>query len=337
MIQKVLLGTYTRKDSKGIYEIDLDTDKKTLTNLKLVAAENSPTYLTKSLANNLYSVTTVQEKGGASAYDPQNNFINAVTEDGAPLCYVAVDEKRQLLYGSNYHKGELNSYKIEKDGSLTAADHVFHQEAVGPHQNQDHAHVHYSDLAPDGRLVVCDLGTDGVYTYDVTDDGKFSLVSLFKAEPGTGPRHLVFHPTLSIAYLFGELNNTVRVLTYENGVFTEIESLSTLPADFNGDSSGAAIRISQDGHFLYTSNRGHDSIAVMTIDPNGKNLATIQIISSEGAIPRDFNLDPTDEFLVCGHQNSDNLTLFSRDKNTGLLSLLEKDVYAPEVVCVYFD
>lgn len=168
MIEKIILGTYTRRESKGIYTIDLDTEKEELANLSLAVEENSPTYVAKSKAGNLYTVTSVDGLGGAGAYDKDFHFLNAVTESGAPLCYVAVDEARQLLYGANYHKGEVNVYHILGDGELKAADSIFHQEATGPHKNQDHAHVHYTDLTPDQRLVVCDLGTDRVYTYDVS-------------------------------------------------------------------------------------------------------------------------------------------------------------------------
>lgn len=339
MIQKVLLGTYTRGASEGIYQIDLNTETKELENLTLLIKENSPTYLTKSAAGNLYSVTTVEGEGGASSYDNHNQFLNAVTEEGAPLCYVAVDEPRQLVYGANYHKGEVNVYKIQADGSLKAQSQVFHQEATGPHKNQDHAHVHYTNLTPDQRLVVCDLGTDGVYTYDVSDNGDLTPAALFMATPGAGPRHLVFHPEKNIAYLFGELNSTVIVLAYnpQDGSFTEKQTVSTLPSDFSGENGGAAIRISKDGKFLYASNRGHNSIVVYQISEDGLTLENIQIIATEGDFPRDFNLDPTENFLVCGHQNSDNLTLFTRDQKSGLLALAQKDVFAPEVVCVDFD
>ncbi|MPM69562.1 6-phosphogluconolactonase [bioreactor metagenome] len=264
--------------------------------------------------------------------------MNAVTEEGAPLCYVAVDETRQLVYGANYHKGEVNVYRILDNGGIEAVESLYHQEETGPHKNQDHAHVHYTDLTPDQRLVVCDLGTDRVYTYDVAENGKSTLAATFVAEPGTGPRHLVFHPTQPIAYLFGELDSTVSVLAYqENGSFEKLQKISTLPEDFTGENGGAAIRISNDGRFLYTSNRGHNSIAVFEISSNGEQLSAIQNISTEGDFPRDFALNSTNEFLVCANQNSDNLTLFTRDAQTGKLTLLQKDIYAPECVCVYFD
>ncbi|WP_430616591.1 6-phosphogluconolactonase [Enterococcus sp. DIV0176] len=338
MIEKIILGTYTRRVSEGIYTIDLDTEKKELSGLTLATKEVSPTYLAKSKAGNLYTVTTVDGLGGAGAYDSTYQFLNAVTEEGAPLCYVAVDETRQLVYGANYHKGEVNVYRILDNGGIEAVESLYHQEETGPHKNQDHAHVHYTDLTPDQRLVVCDLGTDRVYTYDVAENGKLTLAATFVAEPGTGPRHLVFHPTQPIAYLFGELDSTVSVLAYqENGSFEKLQKISTLPEDFTGENGGAAIRISDDGRFLYTSNRGHNSIAVFEISSNGEQLSAIQNISTEGDFPRDFALNSTNEFLVCANQNSDNLTLFTRDAQTGKLTLLQKDIYAPECVCVYFD
>lgn len=337
MKQTLLLGTYTRRKSQGIYQIDLDTDSKTLENLQLVVPEKSPTYLTKSAAGRLYSVTTVEDKGGCSAYDAEMHFLNAVTEEGAPLCYVAVDEKRQLVYGANYHKGEVNVYRIKEDGSLEAADAVYHDEPCGSHENQDKPHVHFTDLTPDGRLAVCDLGTDRIYTYDISSEGKLSEAAIYLAEDQTGPRHLAFHPNGQIAYLFGELDSTVTVLAYDanEGSFTQLQKLSTLPEDFNEFNGGAAIRISADGRFVYASNRGHNSIAVFETFEGGTSLIRRQLISTEGDFPRDFNLDQTENFLICANQNSDNLTLYSRDAETGILSLIQKDIFAPEAVCVY--
>lgn len=339
MQQKLLLGTYTRRVSEGIYSMTLDTDTNKLVDLKLETKENSPTYLTRSQAGNVYTVTAVDGAGGAGAYTKDFNFLNAVTEEGAPLCYVAVDEKRQLVYGANYHKGEVTVYRILSDGSLEAADSVTHDEETGPHENQNTAHVHYTDLTPDQRLAVCDLGTDIVYTYDVADNGKLTEVAQYQAEPGTGPRHLVFHPNEKIAYVFGELDSTVTVLSYDaaTGEFTALQKLPTIPEDFTDFNGGAAIRISKDGLFLYASNRGHDSIVVYAVTDDGKHLEFVEFVSTEGDTPRDFDLNTTDDYLVAANQDTDNLSLYSRNSETGKLTLLEKDIFAPECVCVYFE
>ena len=342
MLEKILLGTYTRRVSKGIHEIALDTEKGELSKAELVVEGNGPTYLTLSKNGNLYSVIEMNGEGGAAAFkaagDASYSLINAVTEEGAPHCYVAVDEDRQLLYGANYHRGMVYSYQITEDGGLKLADKVTHDEETGPHENQNSAHVHYTDLTPDGRLVVCDLGTDRVYTYDVDAKGALTEVAKYVAEPGTGPRHLVFHPNETSAYLFGELDSTVTVLDYNaaDGSFKQSQKLSTLPDGYNEFNGGAAIRISDDGRYLYASNRGHNSIAVFSVTPEGRSVERIQLISTEGDFPRDFALNASGEYLVAANQNTDNLTLYSRDQDSGLLTMIQKDVYAPECVCVRF-
>lgn len=338
-VEKFLLGSYTRRISEGIYDITLDTKKKELVQLTHLISEDNPTYLDVSDNDILYAVAKEGDLGGVASYKKNDNgtytLLNRVMLEGAPPCYVAVDNKRQVVYGANYHQGILYSYKISEDGSLTLADKI-QDNGHGPHENQDGPHVHYADLTPDNRLVVCDLGNDTVYTYDVDNEGKLTEVAKFIASPGTGPRHLVFHPTKPIAYLFGELSSDVLVLDYDasTGSFKELQTISTLPETHTGFNGGAAIRISKDGKFLYASNRGHNSLVVYSISEDGKTLNTLQWISVEGDFPRDFNLSKTDDFIVVSNQNSDNLTLFERNNDTGLLTLLQKDVFAPEVVCV---
>lgn len=338
-VEKFLLGSYTRRISEGIYDITLDTKKKELVQLTHLISEDNPTYLDVSDNDILYAVAKEGDLGGVASYKKNDNgtytLLNRVMLEGAPPCYVAVDNKRQVVYGANYHQGILYSYKISEDGSLTLADKI-QDNGHGPHENQDGPHVHYADLTPDNRLVVCDLGNDTVYTYDVDNEGKLTEVAKFIASPGTGPRHLVFHPTKPIAYLFGELSSDVLVLDYDasTGSFKELQTISTLPETHTGFNGGAAIRISKDSKFLYASNRGHNSLVVYSISEDGKTLNTLQWISVEGDFPRDFNLSKTDDFIVVSNQNSDNLTLFERNNDTGLLTLLQKDVFAPEVVCV---
>ena len=341
MLEQILLGTYTRRVSKGIYQIELDTTKETLSEATLVIEELSPTYLALDSNDDLFCVSSVDGEGAMAAYKNENNrfeLLNRVSEAGAPPCYVAIDEKKQLVFGANYHQGIVHVYRILSNGTLEATDKIVHDEPTGPHENQNNAHVHYTDLTSDGRLAVCDLGTDRVYTYDVSTEGKLTEVAQYIAEPGTGPRHLVFHPNNQFAYLFGELDGTVTVLAYNevDGSFEQTQKVSTLPEGFNEFNGGAAIRISSDGRFVYASNRGHDSIAVFAVTTEGASIERIQLISTEGNIPRDFDLDPSEKFVVAANQDSDNLTLYRRDMETGLLEMIQKDVYAPECVCIYF-
>jgi len=250
MTQTVYFGTYTRRESKGLYKADFDSNNGILSNLALVAEEASPTYLAFDAADHLYTVGAENGQGGIAAFDKDFKLLNHVVEEGAPLCYVAVDEKRDLVYGANYHKGQVLVYKRLSDGSLELADSDTH-EGSGPHENQASAHVHFTDLTPDQYLVTCDLGTDQVVTYDLSEDGKLEKLDTYTCAPGAGARHLVFHNYYKMAYLICELNSTIEVLIYDGvGQFDHLQTISTLPEDFTGANGTAAIRLSADGKFL---------------------------------------------------------------------------------------
>ncbi|WP_080145451.1 lactonase family protein [Marinilactibacillus piezotolerans] len=342
MTQKVLLGTYTKRDSKGVYSIELDLNEKKLSNLQVEAEVGSPTYLAATEnGERLYTVLKNGDKGGLNALkktdDGSYATTDVFTQEGSSPCYVAYDSKRNFVYTANYHTGEVAVFKTDENGSLTLADSVQHS-GKSVHENQKSAHAHYFDLTPDEKyLIACDLGTDEVVTYEVDEEGKLSEVDVISVAPGTGPRHIVFHPNGQFAYLFGELSSDVLALSYnsENGTLSHLQTISSIPEEHTEFNGGAAIRISNDGKYVYASNRGHDSIVVYSVKEDG-TLELVEYVPTEGEIPRDFNIDPSGQFVVVGHQDTDNLTLFERDTETGKLSLLQKDVYAPEVVCVVF-
>ena len=335
MTQTVYFGTYTRRDSQGIYKAEFDTEKGQLSNLELVAEEPSPTYLAFDQAGHLYTVGAEEGQGGVAAYDQKAQLLNRVVEEGAPLCYVAVDEERGLVYGANYHKGQVLVYKRQEDGSLKLADSDTHI-GQGPHANQTSAHVHYTDLTPDQYLITRYLKSDQVTTYDVTEAGKLNKLDTYTCAAGAGARHIVFHNHHKLAYLICELNSTIEVLIYDGvGQFEHLQTISTIPEGFDEFNGTAAIRLSADGKFLYGSNRGHDSIAVYQILADG-SLQLVEITPTNGKNPRDFNITPDQNYIIAVHQDSDNATVFKRDTETGRLTELSHDFYVPEAVCVTF-
>ena len=335
MKEIVYFGTYTRRISQGIYKADFDNETGKLSNLELFATEPSPTYLAFDQHQHLYTVGSHDDKGGIAAYKTDGVLLNHIVEEGAPHCYVAVDEIRSLVYGANYHKGQVLVYKRKEDGCLELADKVQHT-GHGPHENQASPHVHYTDLTPDQYLVTCDLGTDEVITYDVDLEGKLTKLATYNCNPGAGARHLVFHHHYKIAYLICELNSTIEVLIYDGvGEFEQMQVISTLPDDYSGFNGTAAIRLSKDGKFLYASNRGHDSIAVYSILADG-SLELLEIVPTHGKNPRDFDLSPDQEFLIAVHQDSDNATVFKRNPETGRLAELSNEFQVPEAVCIIF-
>ena len=337
MKEKFLLSGYTKRESKGVYSVELDLEAGKLSHLSEVVAVSGPTYLTLDQQNHLYTVSKVADKGGLSAFQFNGttaSALNDVVSPGASNCYVAVDEGRGLVYGANYHLGEVRVYKRRADGSLELADSLKHEDQHGPKPEQTGPLCHYSDLAPDNRLVVCDLGNDAVYVYDVDDEkGKLTEHSIYHSQAGSGCRHLTFAADGHTAYLACELDSTVEVLDYADGQLSLLQKTTTLPASHTGFNGVAAIRLSNDGKFLYVSNRGHDSLAIFSV--SGKSIELLEIIPTEGHIPRDFNFSHNQNYVIVAHQESDNLTLFKRDKTSGRLTLLQKDFYAPEITCVF--
>ncbi|MBS4206930.1 lactonase family protein [Bacillus sp. FJAT-50079] len=334
-------GTYTRQSSEGIYSFVLDAENGKLEDVKVAAKIGNPTYVTISEDRDfLYSVAQDEKLGGVAAYQLNEatgelTFINQRLQEGAPPCHVSIHQG-ELLAG-NYHLGTVSLYAVNQEGVQPASSSVQH-EGNGPHERQEKPHVHFTGHTPDGNyVVVADLGTDELVTYKVVDKG-LEHASKLKVQAGSGPRHITFHPNGKIAYLLTELSSEVVVLDYDasNGSFTEKQYIRAIPEDFTATNDASAIHISADGRFVYTGNRGHNSITVFQVDSDSGELSFVEHTPSGGEWPRDFVLDPTGAFLIASNQNTGNLVLFARDQETGKLTKLDSEVQIPEVVCVKF-
>lgn len=337
-------GTYTKGESEGIYSFTLDAANGKITDVKAAAALGNPTYLTISEDNRfLYSVAKEDTAGGVAGFTISESgglsFINTQLSTGAAPCHVSVNKENNLLLSANYHRGSADSYLLNaENGSIEEVLSSVVHEGSGPDERQEKAHTHYAGFTPDGSYVaVVELGIDQVITYSL-DNGQLIENSILNIAPGSGPRHLVFHPNHKIAYVMTEFSSEVLVLKYnsEDGSFEQLQAISTLPADFTENNQGSAIHISSDGKFVYAANRGHDSIAIFKVDPESFQLDFVEHTSTEGNWPRDFVLDPSEKFLIATNQNSSNVSLYSRDEETGKLTLLQSDVKVPDPVCVKF-
>jgi 6-phosphogluconolactonase len=338
------VGTYTKQESKGVYQFTLDTERKEISDVKLAAEVGNPTYVTVSEDNkNLYAVSKEGENGGITAFSIDNltgglNKLNSHSTPGANPCHVSVGQDNRNVVTANYHTKEIQSYVTNEDGSLHSLVSTIEHAGSGPHERQEKPHMHYAGYTPDGKYVIAiDLGSDRIYTY-AAENGELSEAGIFETKPGSGPRHLTFHANGKFAYVMTELSSEVLVLHYneKDGSFSEQQYIPAIPEDFNETNDGSAIHISADGHNVYAGNRGHNSIAVYKVDQDSGLLTFVEWTSTEGNWPRDFVLDPTDEFLVASNQKSNTLTLFGRDKETGRLELLQSGVKVPEPVCVKF-
>ncbi|MGO4938633.1 lactonase family protein [Fundicoccus sp. Sow4_D5] len=340
MIQNYILGGYTKRKNKGIHSIEFNPETGTFGSSSLISELDGPTFVALSEDKDLLCAIHKQDnKGGIVAYrlsqDGQWNEIARSFGSDIPGCHVSFRETSRTIYVSNYHGGTVDVYQLDDNDTLSHVQVVQH-EGSSVHKNQQSSHVHFADMNADQTLLyVCDLGTDIISTYSIDDVGQLSLASELKLTPGTGPRHLVFHPAKPLVYAIGELNSTTIVLEVaKDGSLSEIQTVTNIPNDQIEESAGAAIRITKDGKFLYTSTRFHNVLTAYSIASEDGTLEKVQEIDTVGQIPRDFILDMTDQFVLVAHQDSDYITVFSRNTETGELKFVNNETFAPECVCI---
>lgn len=284
--------------------------------------------------------------GAVSAYrileSGQLADINTQPSGGNGPCHVSLDPAGRNLLAANYSGGSCSVLPIKSDGSLAppSSTRLHTGSSVHP-KRQKKAYAHSINTSPDGRFAfAADLGIDKImiYRFDpATGTLEPNDPPFAKTEAGGGPRHFTFHPGGKFAYANLELSNKVTAFTYnaEKGALNEIQTISTLPEDYGRQNTTAEVITSPDGRFLYVSNRGHNSIAIFSIDPDGM-LTFLNREPTRGEIPRNFNIDPTGTLLVAANQKSSNVVVFRIDRQTGLLEFTGSEIKVPNPICVRF-
>ena len=353
----VYIGTNVASEQEStIYLYRLNPTTGALAPVSAYKGGAQPTYLAMDANHrHLYAVSETgtfkgqDHSGGVStlAVDGRTGALTMLGQQsstGASPCYISLDHTGKNALVANYigsaTGGNVAMLPVQPNGQLAAATATDqHQLPVGPHANQTMPHAHSLLPDPANRFAFsADLGTDKVYAYRL-DAAQHSWQPLpapaFAAKPGAGPRHLTFHPNGRYAYLVNELNSTVTALAYNAtaGTFRELQTLTTLPAGFSGDNSGADVHVAPDGRFLYTSNRGRNSIAVFAIAADGQ-LAPVQDVDTQGKTPRNFALDPSGRLLLVANQNSNNVFTYRVDKQTGRLTPTGQHVDVPSPMFV---
>lgn len=350
----VYFGTYTRKNSKGIYVSRLDAEAGKLTAPELAAEIGNPSFLAIHPSNRfLYAVSELygqgnQPGGAVTAFsidraDGRLRRLNQVSSKGAGPCHLNVDRTGKTLVVANYGSGSVAAMRIRDDGSLEeSVSFIQHQGASVNPKRQQGPHAHSVNFSPDNRFVLAaDLGLDQVLIYEV-DVEKAMLTpkepAFVKVQPGAGPRHFTFHPSGKFAYVINELASTVTACSWDaaRGALKELQTVSTLPSGFSQENTTAEVVAHPGGRFLYGSNRGHNSIAVFAIDRAKGTLRLVENVSTQGQIPRNFAIDPTGRWLLAANQNSDNVVVFAIDRSTGRLKPNGQILAVDTPVCVRF-
>jgi 6-phosphogluconolactonase len=348
----VFIGTNTNKNStsKGIYLADFDSATGKLSEPKLAVEYQSPGFLslhpTKPILYACGKPNTPFADGmnSVAAFsigsDQALKLLGEASVGGKGPCHVAVDATGSTVAVANYGDGTFSTIKLDENGVPGAIATFIANKGSGPNlsrQKGPHAHGVYFDKA-NKYLLMPDLGLDQVFVYPfdaVTSKLGEPLASL-KTAPGAGPRHLAFSPDEKHAYIINELENTVLAASYENGKFQSLGSVPTLPKDFTGKSTAAEIEVHPNGQFVYSSNRGENSITVHRRDEKTGELTFLQHAPSGGEIPRHFKIDPTGKWLLCAHQDSNTISILSLDLKTGLLGEPMNTVPSPSPICLVF-
>lgn len=348
----VYIGTYTggQSPSKGIYVARFDAATGKLAEPELATEARNPSFVTLHPSGRfLYAVGEVggPQGGALSAYaieakTGQLRLLNQVSSRGNGPCHLTVDKTGKYVLAVNYGSGSVVAYAIKEDGSFgESTAFVQHSGSSVNPKRQQGPHAHSVNLSPDNRFaIVADLGLDQVLVYRF-DASKGTLEPneppYAKVAPGAGPRHFTFHPSGRYAYVINELASTVTAFQWDarRGVLKEIQTISTLPANFSGENYTAEVVAHPNGRFLYGSNRGHDSITVFAIDGQGK-LSLIEQVPTNGQTPRNFALAPGGEWLLAANQRSNNVVVFKVDTRTGRLKATGSEIKVGAPVCVRF-
>jgi 6-phosphogluconolactonase len=331
----------------GVYRLD-EGPSGAWTLIQEIGDLVNPSYLTFAHTGHmLYVIHGDHSEVSAFRVDRESGtlaFVNRQSTYGINPVHLAVDATGHFLLIANYATGSLVSLPIAPDGSLGAvADLVLLPGAVGPHrQQQSFSHPHQLLLDPTAScFIVPDKGLDTIFVVEIAPSTGALHVDHSRnstTRPGSGPRHAVFHPTAPVLYVVNELDSSLTACRYDAATRTiKPEHLvSTQPDDFFGSNSAAGIAILPSGHFVYSSNRGHDSVAIFAVDPENHRLRPIGWIATKGTIPRFITLDPHGQTLFVANEGSDSIIAFTVDQTSGALTPTEHILETGSPVCILF-
>lgn len=340
------IGTYTQGTSEGIYRSSLNLSNGSLARPELVAKLTNPSFL--AIHPNLNVLYAVSEVGRGDRQVVAYNIlasgqlaeINARDTGGDGPCYVTVDRTGRFVLVANYGSGSIASISLESNGGLGSKDFVVQHVGGSVHpRRQQGPHAHCILMDPSDQFVcAADLGLDQVLVYrlDRASGELTAAGQALKIAPGGGPRHIAFHPNGTQAYVLHEMTSKMSVCDWDSdsGVLKETQVLSTLPESFSGNNSTAEVLVHPSGKYVYSSNRGHHSIAAFQVLADG--LQPIGHTPTGGKTPRNFRIDPTGQFLLTENQQSDTIFAFRIDLDTGELSQASQPISVGAPCCIKF-
>jgi len=344
----VYFGSHSSGPGIGFSLARFDTATGVLTEPEFLLEAKEPAFFVLSADLRFLYTCNSGTPGGVSAYaidQPTGGLtlINRVLSGGGDASYVSLDKTGRYIFVANYDGGNIAAYALRPDGGIGDWTAFVQHTGSSVHpQRQTHAYAHATVTDPTNRFVlVPDLGVDKLFVYRFdqsagaleANDPPFAQIA-----PGSGPRHVRFHPNGRVVYLINEMASSIVVFDWNasTGELTPRQTISTLPDDFAGPSACAEIEVHPNGRFVYAANRGHDSLAVFAIDQTTGDLTLAQHVSSSGRTPRNFAFDPSGQWMICTNHDSNNAVVFRVDPSTGRLTQTGEPVAVPYPFCERF-
>lgn len=343
--QSFYIGTYTKAESKGIYQADFNADGQ-FKNLKVMALSENPSFLAYTKDQKFLVAVNESTKEGASdgsisSFRIEKDrlvFVDKIHSHGNNPCHVTITEDNYVIT-SNYMGGNVVLSKLDEKGKLTFLDSKQHS-GGSTHARQEGPHVHSTWIHPVTKdIIAVDLGTNDLWFYQI-DRSNNTLVQkeqqTLAMDSIAGPRHLTFHPKNSNwLYVLNELDFSVSFITYVEGKYAVQSTTDILFEDPEGYNASADIHISKDGKFLYASHRGYNAIAVLEINANDGSLKLVDVHEIPGSWPRNFSLSPDQNYLIYANEWTNNIFSLKRDIEKGTLTLTDS-IQVPNPVMILF-
>ena len=312
---------------KGIHIVSLDDATGAMESVRVIEGPRNPSYLAISPdKRRLYAVEELDDADKSQlhtyALESETGSLKLLAKHVSPgrfACHVHVDDDMRHVLISNFVSGDLVHYRLSSDGVPEGQPEVISRKDADPKEKA--SNFHFATVIPEtSTLMVCDAGKDAMAAYSITDKGLIADPShTVRAAPGSFPRHFALGPedTMLVAH---EHAATLGIFRFRANDVEGSHVISSLPSDWTGRRSGAAVRVHPNGRFAYMSNRGHDSIFCARIDPERLKLDAAGNTNTGGNEPRDFALNESGTWMVVANQNSDTLVSFKVDAKTGALT-----------------
>ncbi|GAA3130627.1 lactonase family protein [Streptomyces rectiviolaceus] len=335
----LFLGTYTTKPGggTGLGLATYDEATGQITGTGTLTGVPDPSYLCVHPSGRTLYAVNEQEQGGVTAVglSPAGpEVLGARGTGGAGPCHLSVHPSGRWLLSANYLSGSVAVHPVQRSGALGELSDLVTHSSPPPGPGQDGPHAHQIVTSPDGgHLLAVDLGNDTVYSYRLdAKRGKLTQVSYATLRPGSGPRHLTFHPSGRFAYLANEVDNTVVVCAYDpaSGRLTPGAPQSTGTGE--GTSYPAQLLVTREGTFAFLANRGHNSLTRYAVEAGGARLRLLDTVPVGGDFPRHIAFSPSQRLLFAANQKSSSVSVFQVGKG-GRLRLASEPFAAPVAVC----